>query len=653
MRLRNTLLVPALLAGLLAGPIAAQCAPKVPLAAFVQEDQYSNPHLAPDGKHIAITVRVPSGDRFVPVVVFYSLPELKQVGAVRMPAFELPLDYLWVSNTRLVITKGKELGSREKPVATGEVLATNLDGSKQEYLFGYDMFKSSRRGDRYGDDHAWGKIEALPKVLNDHFYLSSHFWSGDRSNLYDIDSVGAIRRLMADVPASFMDFVIQNDGAPRFASGIGDDGYALRYRYNDASNGWEKMAPSGLRRYSPFMFLPGDKSFLARFSAHGEPDQLVEEELATGKRKVLFTDAAASAGGLQFGAKRGVPFGIISTSGIPQVTYFDAAGPDAKLHQTLSAAFPGSVVHFINFTEDGGTLLFSVASDRDPGSYYLYHRSTGKADMLFESMTGIEPEDMRKQTPITFKTRDGVTLHGFLTMPEHVAGAKVPLVLMPHGGPFEISDHWYFDTDAQFLASRGYAVLQVNFRGSGERGVNFEEAGYRQWGGKIQDDLIDGIQWAISQGQIDGNRVCSYGVSFGGYSSLMLAAREPALIKCAVGYAGPYDLNWLIKSDNARASKTTASVLKRYLGDDKAELDRFSPVKLAAQITSPVLLVHGGKDKIVPLEHAEAMRAALIAVNRPPEWLLAPNEGHGFYDTANRTRFYEALTAFLDKHIGH
>jgi dipeptidyl aminopeptidase/acylaminoacyl peptidase len=653
MVLKNAVLVTTLLAGLLAIPLAAQAAAKVPLAAFVQEDQFSKPRLSPDGKHIAITVRLPSGDRFVPVVMFYSLPDMKQVGAVRMPVFELPLDYRWVSNKRLVITKGKELGSREQPVATGEVLATDLDGSKQEYLFGYNMFKASKKGDRYGDDYAYGEIEALPKVLNEHFYLSSHIWSGGHSMLYDIDSANANRKLMADIPAKYMDFVIQNDGKARFASGTGDDGYALKYRYNDASNEWEKMTATGARRYAPFTFLPGDKSFLALYSEKGGPDELIEEDLESGKRKVLFADKVASASELQYGAKRDVPFAVITRVGMPRVTYFDAASEDTKLHKTLSASFPDAVVHFINFTEDGETLLFSVVSDRDPGSYYLFHRSTGKADMLFPAMSAIEPDDMRKQTPITFKARDGLALHGFLTMPELAAGAKAPLVIMPHGGPHGIADTWYFDTDAQFLASRGYAVLQVNFRGSGERGVGFEHAGYRQWGAKIQDDLLDGVKWAIEQGQVDGKRVCSYGASFGGYSALMLAARDPELIKCAVGYAGIYDLEMLLTSERARQSKAGASTIARYVGNDKAELARFSPARQAEKIVAPVLLIHGGKDKIAPIEHAEAMREALVKSGHPPEWLYAANEGHGFYDTINRTKVYESLAAFLDKHIGH
>jgi dipeptidyl aminopeptidase/acylaminoacyl peptidase len=225
------------------------------------------------------------------------------------------------------------------------------------------------------------------------------------------------------------------------------------------------------------------------------------------------------------------------------------------------------------------------------------------------------------------------------------------MVVMPHGGPHGYYDSWLFDVDAQFLASRGYAVLQVNFRGSEGRGVSFKEAGFREWGGKIQDDLIDGVKWAIEQGEVDGKRVCAYGASFGGYAALMLAAREPSMFRCAVGYAGVYDLNLLLTADDAITEKRTLNIIKRYVGDDKAELDRFSPAKLASRITAPVLLVHGGKDKQAPVEHAEAMRAALTAAGRPPEWLLAPNESHGFYDTKNRTEFYQRLEAFLAKNL--
>jgi dipeptidyl aminopeptidase/acylaminoacyl peptidase len=629
----------------------ALAAAKVPLAAFVHEDTYTSPRLAPDGKHIAVTVHMPSADRTVPVVTVYSLPDLKITGAIRMQAFDVPYSVRWVSSERVVIAVGKELGSRERPVPTGELLAANFDGSKQEYLYGYQMYRLSRRGDRYGDDHGYGAIESIPLKPNGHLFVSSHQWEGNSSLLYDIDSIGATRKLLASLPMENMDFVIQNNGNPRFASGTGEDGYAVTFRHNDTSGGWDKLPDNRGRVYSPFAFTPDDKAFFARYSPKGDPDVLVRENLADGTRTTLFEDASGNASGIQQDS-HGVPFAAWSAVGVPKVSYFDADNPDAKLHKTLSAQFPGSVVSFIDFSEDGNLLLFGVSSDRDPGEYYLYNRATRKADMLFAGMEELNPDDMAERRAISFKARDGRTMFGFLTMPAHAPGTKLALVVMPHGGPHGIHDDWYFDVDSQFLASRGYAVLQVNFRGSGGRGVNFVESGYRQWGGKVQDDIIDGLKWAISQGEVDANRVCSYGVSFGGYAAMMLAAREPSMFKCAVGYAGIYDLNLLYGTDENKGNRTARNVIARYVGTDKQELDRNSPVTLASSIKVPVMLVHGGKDKRAPVQHAEEMREALTKVGNAPEWLLAPNEGHGFYDTANRTAFYEKLEAFLAKNIG-
>ncbi|MGZ5200206.1 MAG: alpha/beta hydrolase family protein [Telluria sp.] len=626
-------------------------APKVPLAAFVHEDTYTHPRLAPDGKHIAVTVNMPSGDRTVPVLTVYSLPELKITGAIRMPAFDVPLDVRWVSNERFVIAAGKELGSRERPVPTGELLAANYDGSKQEYLYGYQNYRLSRRGDRYGDDIGWGFIQAIPEKKNGHLFVSSHLYKGGSSLLYDIDSVSANRKLLATVSMPDMDFIVQNDGTPRFSYGWGDDGYVQVLRHNDASGAWEKLSGNYGHEFHPLIFQPDDKAFFALYSAKGGPVTLVRENLADGSRTTLFDNASGSATGIQYDAHH-LPFAAWSAVGIPAVRYFDNDNPDARLHKLLSAQFPGSVVNFLDFTEDGNVLLFSVRSDRDPGEFYLYNRSTGKADLLFAGMEAINPDDMAERRPISFESRDGHQIYGYLTMPVHAAGTKVPLVVMPHGGPHGIYDEWYFDVDAQFLASRGYAVLQVNFRSSGGRGPNFVNAGNRQWGEKVQNDIIDGLKWTIAQGEVDANRICSYGASFGGYSAMMLAAREPSMFKCAVGYAGVYDLNLMFSADAFRDDKSAQSQIARHIGTDKQELARNSPVTLAGQIKAPVLLVHGGKDKRAILQNAEEMREALTKAGNAPEWLLAPNEGHGFYDTANRTAFYEKLEAFLAKNIG-
>lgn len=649
MRLRSALLCVALLAA----QASAFSAPPIPVAAFAHEDQYSNPKLAPDGKRIAITVRVPGGERFIPVVMVFSLPDMQRVGAIRMPVFEVPVDYAWVSNNRLAIEKGREFGSREAPQATGEVLAVDADGTHQEYLYGYDMWHSSRRGERYGDDYAYGYIEGIPRDLNGHLLLTSHAWKGNHSLLYDIDSTSAIRALLADLPAPDLGFVMQENGTPRFAHGTGEDSYAILFRHNDSTSDWEKISGKFGRRYVPFNFSADDTEFIARFSKDGGPDTLIKENLATGQRTTLFEDPVASYTGLLYGSRRGLPFGARSTIGKPQARYFDADSDGARLHKMLAAQFPDHYLHFVSFSDDGNLVLFSVASDRDPGSYYLLNRKTMKADLLFSALETIDPALMAERRPVSFKARDGLDLYGYLTMPNHAPGTKVPLVLMPHGGPHGIFDGWFFDEDAQFLASRGYAVLQVNYRGSGGRGLDFEEAGFRQWAGKIQDDLVDGVKWTVAQGEVDGGRMCVYGASFGGYSALMLAAREPSLFRCAVGYAGVYDLKLLAKPENNRSDTFKANYLKKVIGDDIAVLDRNSPVTLAAQIKAPVLLVHGGNDKRAPVKHAEEMRDALTAAGHAPEWFLAPNEGHGFYDTKNRIEFYQKLEAFMAANLGH
>jgi dipeptidyl aminopeptidase/acylaminoacyl peptidase len=571
MRLRFSLSCFALLA---AAPLASLAAPKVPLSAFVGQEQYSRPRLAPDGKHIAITVQMPSGGRTVPVVMTYTVPELKISGAVRLPAFEVPLDYHWVSNERLVIRRGIELGSREKPVSTGELLATDLDGKKQEYLFGYRMFAMSSRGDRYGDDIAYSDIEHIARERNNHLLVSAQPWKVRQTMLYDIDARTATRKLVADLAMSNLGFVMQNNGKPRFAYGTGDDSYAVLFRYNDASGAWEQQKEHD-RLYAPQSFSRDDRQFAALLSAKGEPESLVREDLATGTRTTLFDDHVAAPASLLYGVRGDLPFGVRPGTGAARAVYFDDANEDARLHKLLSQQFPGSWVGFDNYSDDGRLLLFHVVSDRDPGSYYLFDKSSGKADMLFSAMEAIDPDQMAERRPISFKARDGLALHGYLTVPSHPAGSRLPLVLIPHGGPHGISDTWFFDSDAQFLASRGYAVLQVNFRGSDGRGPDFESAGHHEWGGKVQDDLVDAVRWTIGEGLADPQRICAYGASFGGYSALMLAAREPGLFKCAVGYAGVYDLNLMRESDEARADVRFTSYLKRVIGTDKAELDRF------------------------------------------------------------------------------
>lgn len=637
----------------LVGQHAVAAPAPVPVEAFVDQDKYSQPRLSPDGKHIALNVRVLRNGRTIPTMTVYSLPALQVVSMIALPGFEIPANFTWLNDRRLIIAKGLEIGLREKPVPTGELLAVDLDGTRQEYLYGYKGFKQSSRGERNGDDYGYGEVSHIPRKRDGHVQVSSHLWDVERSSLYDINSTNAIRKLLADIPMKNIDFLSDMNDQPRYAFGTDDEAEAVLFRREEATGQWKKLDPKTLgSRFHPFAFTPDNSAVLASHSVDNGPDMIVREDLATGQRKILAQDPLGSIDRLEFSMDQKMPFAVSTSVGIPKPVYIDAASQDAQLHQTLSASFPGSYVHFINFADDGQTLLFSVSSDRDPGSFYLFHRKSGKADLLFSNMDQIDPEQMAERQPIRFTARDGLELAGFLTMPPGAAGKKVPMVLMPHGGPFDVQDDWFFDTDAQFLASRGYAVLQVNFRGSGGRSLRFETAGYREFGGKIMDDLADGVTWAAKRPDIDGSRVCVYGASFGGYAALMLPVREPAMFKCSIGYAGLYDLPSRYKQDTVVGNKSANSYITKTMGNDPALLARHSPTRHADKIKVPVLLVHGKKDKRTQIDQAEMMRDALTQAGRPPEWMMFESEGHGFYDREHRKAFFQKLESFLAKHIG-
>jgi dipeptidyl aminopeptidase/acylaminoacyl peptidase len=224
---------------------------------------------------------------------------------------------------------------------------------------------------------------------------------------------------------------------------------------------------------------------------------------------------------------------------------------------------------------------------------------------------------------------------------------------MPHGGPHSgIHDTWRWDHWAQFLASRGYAVLQPNFRGSGGYGYAFEHAGYHHWGTTMIDDITDGTRWAMEKGYVDGSRVCIFGASWGGYAALMSAVREPDLYRCAVGFAGVYDLKLQVSDSDTAESTMGRNYLADAVGTDDKTLAEQSPITYIERLKAPVLIIHGTADKRVPFSQAKRLRKALEQYHKPYEWMEKSGEEHGFYKDENNVEFLDRLAAFLGKNLG-
>jgi dipeptidyl aminopeptidase/acylaminoacyl peptidase len=613
----------------------------VPVEAFASSARIYAPRLSPDGQHLSVTVDSGEGQYALAV---YRTADMQPTSMLKFARYELPVQSTWVSTRRLVIAKGRKFGSLEAPRPSGEIIATDFDGNNRRYIYGPEQ-----AGRNAGLGRGYGQIEAVPRQANGRFFMRAWAYGSQRSMLYDVEADKGNSRLVADIGQERMSFVLDHTGTARYATGTDVEGNEVLYQA-DARGSWRKLADAevGGRLYP---FFDDDGTLYARLSRDGAPFQLVRWDGKGQGHQVLASDGFASVGDLQWSAPPRRPLAVAAGSGQPQLTYLDGNHPDAATHRMLAANFPGSYLDFVDHSEDGNISLIHVHSDSDPGSWHLFNRAQRRMSKILVASEALDPAQLGRRQAVRFKASDGLELEAILTLPAGVTTARnLPMVLLPHGGPHGMADGWSFDTWPQFLASRGYLVMQVNYRGSAGRGPGFEQAGYLQWGGRIQDDLIDGVRWAIAQGHADPRRICAFGASFGAYSAMMVAARAPGLLRCAAGLAGVYDLKMMYRKGDVQQSEYGLNYLERVIGRDDQALTDNSPVSLANRIQVPVLLVHGQEDTRTPLAQATAMRAALVAAGRPPEYLVVPKEGHGFYRDENNVLLLQRLEQFLARH---
>ena len=303
--------------------------------------------------------------------------------------------------------------------------------------------------------------------------------------------------------------------------------------------------------------------------------------------------------------------------------------------------------------QDQRILVFSY-SDRNPGAYYLYTPQDKKLEGVVRTRPWIKPEQMASMNPITYIARDGLEIHGYLTIPLGQKPRNLPLVVMPHGGPW-VRDVWEFDPLVQMMANRGYAVLQMNYRGSAGYGEQFSKKGEKEVGGTIQQDIEDATRWAIAKKVADPKRIAIVGESYGGYSALYALGKNPGLYCCGISSAGVTDWVSIYKNLSDGDDKFSREYWIKEIGDpetDDEKLKTISPVNFADKITAPVLIIHGKDDRIVPQKQAKKMIAALEKAGRKPESLFIADEGHGFRKEKGRIREFKAIEAFLAKYLG-
>ena len=335
--------------------------------------------------------------------------------------------------------------------------------------------------------------------------------------------------------------------------------------------------------------------------------------------------------------------GVVYETDRRKYHWFDA--DRAALQAKLENTFTGSDVRITSESRDQSVKLIWVGHDREPGTYFLLDEKAGSLT-LFKRSRKLDPTQLQPRRPVSYRARDGLTIHGYLTLPPNAAGRRVPLIIHPHGGPFGVRDSWGFDADAQFLASRGYAVLQPNYRGSGGYGRDFINRGRHQWGRAMQDDLTDGVKWAIAQGIADPARIAIYGASYGGYATMAGLTLTPELYRCGVNYVGASDLEITFKHRGEDAYREVGefSYREEWVGPTAEYRAATSPVNFVERIRVPTLLVSGTRDA---LGSKDALRRAARRIRGPVSWHWVETGDHSFKPLRSSGRSLDEVLADL------
>ena len=612
--------------------------------------------ISPDGEHVALTFEE---DTEVKLTVM-NLDTREFTSTFAFGENMHVLNFWWASDSRLVMGVGEVTGNLDNLGRSTALYAANLDGSVREQIF---VTVRSR-------------VQVLHTLPDDenHILVARYHYAdqgvpkGNLLNIFD----GTLRYLDDQpVDPEMRGLVADNDGELRgaLAVKIGDSLDDIEFRiYAKAGEKWEMLdLPSARPRpVMNFLGFSADNQQMYFVSNHDMPsgDRMGVFRYDFDSREIdlLYRhDIVDSAGLLRTPGSK--VLGAYASFGPADYSLFDdqveALPEEASMLVGLLNAFPQDNVYITSVTRDSKKSIVAVTGDRNPGEYYLFDSGEMQLQFLAASRPELDKSQLVAMETVRIEARDGLMLNAFLTRPR---GEKkdLPLILNVHGGPFGVADEWGFNPEAQFFAQRGYATLQVNFRGSGNRGQDFERAGWREWGGKMQDDLTDATRWAIEQGIADPERICIYGGSYGGYATLMGVVKEPDLYQCGVGYVGVYDLAWFREGDGSDFSRRTdrdgrenfERFMSSAVGESPEAVKAGSPVEHVDRIEAALFIVHGAADVRVPVGHAHRLRDALDAAGMDYEWMIKEKEGHGFYDVANRVDLYESMLAFFREHIG-
>lgn len=632
----------------------AQAQTRPGIETFFQNPRFAGARFSPGGKHIAMAVSAPGGRTRLVVLDSENL-SAKVVGSFTDADVDT---FHWVNDDRLVFSL------RDWQTGTGD------------NNFGPGLFAVSREGQDFRTlverrVNAPAYLAGLPSNMrllrtsrtgksDDVFVVQPRF-----DNIGNLDSVGLFRvdsktgrATPIRRPGKTRTWLLDMNDVPRVVLTREGNHYALMFRDDPAVDEWRIV-----RQFEAFAddaFWPialDDNGMVYGTSRIGRDTEAVYRfDPRTGKldpEPVVSLPEYDFVGALLL--DNGKLAGVRYHSDAPGTAWFD--DNNKRLQQRIDVLLPATVnqISLPDALAPTRALVYSF-SDVDPGRYLLFDIGSGKLTQLGERVPGIDSRQMATREMVHYQARDGLRIPAYLTLPRGGPLKNLPLVVLVHGGPWIRGGTWEWAPQSQFLASRGYAVLEPEFRGSHGFGGKHFQAGWKQWGLAMQDDLADGARWAIAQGTVDPKRICIAGSSYGGYATLMGLIKDPELFRCGVEWAGLSDVD-LIYSNLVSTTSESQKIysLPMLVGDrerDAEQLKATSPLLQAARLKQPLLMAYGGADRTVPIEHGTRLRSALEKTNNQVEWVEYTEEGHGWSLVKNRIDFWSRVEKFLDRNIG-
>lgn len=606
---------------------------------YFAKPKASSFQLSPDGKYMSYMEKDKENKRHVYVKEIVS-GKVKRAIEERD---ELIKGYSWVNDERLIYAMDK--GGNENI----HIYAVNIDGSNEKDLTPFEGVKAQL-------------LNSL-KDQKDFIIISMNKNNPQVFEPYKLNIVtGELVQLYEnkDIKNPIQGFVFDKDGELRAYSKL-RDGISNEMYYKDLETGnfnllktteWdETFTISGFN----YANSNKDEAYVIT-NLDSDKARLVLYDLKNNKiLKEVFSNPDYDATGMARSRKRNYEIDYFSYNGEKSVT-IPVSATYKKLHAKMEKEFPNMEFGVIDYDDNEEHYLIIVGSDKLVGTYYTYDTATEKFTLLYNLMPQLDPKDMAEMRPITFTSRDGLTIHGYITLPKAaLEGKKVPLIVNPHGGPQGVRDSWGFNPETQLFASRGYATLQVNFRISGGYGKEFLRAGFGQVGRKVMDDVEDGVKYVIKQGWIDKDKIAIYGGSHGGYATLMGLIKTPDLYTCGVNYVGVSNIFTLFKSMPEYWKPFLKIMYKVWydLNDPKeAEIAKaVSPVFQADKIKKPLFVVQGANDPRVNINESDQIVEALRAKGFEVPYMVKYNEGHGFQREENRLELYKYMLGFFAKHL--